>query len=164
MVMEYLELKVIDKIRLVNKKLSMGATLTEIVKELKTSKGTIKKIFEVEGFYYNSRERLYLLEGGDAEIPEDPIVTLTELQYINKRLDTLEWEIVGLKGNAMAPNLASKEINILDDQLVGDLKVKSFKVYGAVLNRFIDFSTTCKSIKKQDLVSQALLEFIINHE
>jgi hypothetical protein len=159
--MDYIEMQVMDKIQYVNKMLITGATLTDIVKDLKTSKGTMRRIFEAEGYIFSKHERLYLYEPGDAEIAEDPIKRLTEYEYINKRIDALELMIIELP---MPVNPPSKEINILDDELTGELKVKSFKVYTTVLNSFIEFSKTCKSIKKQDLISQALLEFIKNHE
>lgn len=159
--MEYKEMQGEDKVRYINSMLST-ANLTDICTDLKVSKKTIRDEFKEMNFIYNKHERLYLKEKMQSQEPG--FIQLSELDYINKRIDALEIDIQNIKVQAKGVNTSCNDMNIFDDELTGELKVKSFKVYTTVLNDFIDFSKAFKSIKKQDLVSQALLEFIKNHE
>ncbi|MBU5482925.1 hypothetical protein KQI86_01220 [Clostridium sp. MSJ-11] len=46
----------------------------------------------------------------------------------------------------------------------GELKVKNIKVYNEVLNRFNAFVDSHKELKQQDIISQALWEFLSKYE
>lgn len=162
--MEYKDMDIQAKINYVNSLLST-ANLTDICTDLKISKKTMRVDFEKVGFFYNKSSRQYLKNNNIKE--------LSDIDYLNNRMNELESMIIDIqlemKRGEMKPGEMEQcigkvsDINILDAELTGELKVKSFKVYTNVLDKFIEFSKTCKSIKKQDLTSQALLEYIKNH-
>lgn len=152
-----------DKILEVNKLLQSGLNLTEVCRQLKRSKNTVRKHAGTLGYFYDAKEKLYLLKPIE-NAPQENFKQLGDAEYLSKRIDAMAIDIEDLKSDLKRVTKTGSDINILDDELTGELKVKSFKVYTKVLNRFIDFSVNYKSIKKQDLVSQALLEFIKSHE
>lgn len=52
------------------------------------------------------------------------------------------------------------DIKIDSSKLSGPLKNRSFKVYEDVLEKFLDFAKKNNNFKQQDLLSQAMVEFI----
>lgn len=83
---------------------------------------------------------------------------LIELVEMKKQLKVmLEW-FNNRAGEMEAA--ATKEGLYISDKLQGELKNKSFLVYSTVLDKLNNFCEAHKEYKRQDIYSQALLEFI----
>lgn len=80
---------------------------------------------------------------------------LLEKNYIeiHNRIDILESKIINFPATDTG-------IKISNEVFQGELKTRSFKVYENILNEFIMFCNTNKSFRQQDLISQALYEFM----
>jgi hypothetical protein len=100
-----------------------------------------------------------------------------KIKLLSERLDNL-LDIVTNYGNILydldrelgkSKQLPDKEnqsrsIKISSEVMAGDLKTRSFKVYTETLLNFIKFCNDNKSFKQQDLISQALHEFMLKYE
>ena len=138
----------------------------------------IRNRFKKLDFFYDRKANQYLKAAGSGSAANSaakvvPINKKTKesdknymdlIKQINKlqdRMNLFEEELKELKTKSAA---ASTEIKIDSKEFTGDLKTRSFKVYENVLNDFIDFCNDNKNFRQQDLMTQALFEFMKNHQ
>lgn len=175
---EFNSLDVVDQVKTFNELLE-DSSIRKVSGEIGISKTTIRDRFKKHGYSFDSSSNKYIYLGSHEEdikkeIKSNKNITLVsekekEISYksnIEKMYNEIH-ELIELKDDLK--NLIKKEKlreNIIEVQELkirnfeGDLKIKSIKVYDEVLELFNAFVDNHKEFKQQDIVSQALWEFL----
>lgn len=177
------KLEVRNQIEYINNKLVEGNTLTNICKELGIGRSTIRDRFKKVSYQYDKTINQYECI---VEVVEPKVVEMKrskqqeyspiELQSSNKVVGT-DVEILTTIINNYDDNLSklnemynwyklqssnkvvgAKKLNIEDFE--GDIVVRSYKLYEPIQKEFTDFCKVNNKYKVQDILSQALKEFL----
>jgi len=102
--------------------------------------------------------------------PSTEILVYKDNIKVNAKIQNDLLEIAGLKNkiNEMLSWYEAKHKNVVEvpelklsqKHLTGEIIVKSFRIYTDIIKKFENFANKHSQYKTQDLVSQALLEFI----
>jgi len=102
--------------------------------------------------------------------PSTEILVYKDNIKVNTKIQNDLLEIAGLKNkiNEMLSWYEAKHKNVVEvpelklsqKHLTGEIIVKSFRIYTDIIKKFENFANKHSQYKTQDLVSQALLEFI----
>ena len=178
------KLELFDQIKYVNTELLKGNTLTNLCKSIDISRSTIRNRFEKLKYSYNKATNQYepivkisetkLLES----IPKHPIEYIsTFTQQNNNKVVSIDNDLLNNIVNNYEENLSklnevydwykmqnsnksvdTKKLNI--DDFEGDIVVRSYKLYGSIQKKFTDFCRKNNKYKVQDILSQALNDFL----
>ncbi|WP_461207831.1 DNA-binding protein [Clostridium sp. DL1XJH146] len=175
------ELEYIDQVAYVNSELLKGETLRNISESLSMSKTTIRDRFKKIDYRYNKDSRQYVKSNTlveqpyksitkvlpkDKSIDKEPLkegVTKEVQKYEDDILELVKYkrDILEMLKNYKGNTLEIPQINVND--LPGELKDtitnKSFKMYEGIYQLFNEVCSQYQGIKKQDLISLAILEF-----
>lgn len=102
--------------------------------------------------------------------PSTEILVYKDNIKVNAKIQNDLLEIAGLKNkiNEMLSWYEEKHKNVVEvpelklsqKHLTGEITVKSFRIYADIIKKFENFANKHSQYKTQDLVSQALLEFV----
>ncbi|WP_195346668.1 DUF4250 family protein [Paraclostridium sordellii] len=175
---EFDDLKIVDQVEYINKKLDEGDTLTNICKGIGIGRTTIRDRFKSISYEYNKNTKQYesfieiieearvmnnkqsKLESSNkvvgATIDRNKVLEDMVLKYsdMNNKLNEMyEWYKLKSSNNVVE----HKKLVIEDFE--GDVVVRSYKLYEPVQKEFAEF---CKGnkYKVQDLLSQAIKNFL----
>lgn len=180
---QYDALPIMEQLEYINSKLSNGESVRSISKKIGMSKTTIRDRFIKIGYVFNADTRQYDKDN-TLVIQEHKSITKTSpqthkegkkpikdsntkvmqkykddlLQLIDNKDDILKM-LEDYKSNTKIIELPQLDISSLPGEMKGDIINKSIKVYAAVYELFDSLCKEHNSIKKQDLLSLALLEF-----
>lgn len=174
---EFDELKAIEQVKYINKKLNEGNTLTNICKSIGIGRTTIRDRFKIISYEYNKTTKQYesfieiieadnidkkseILESSNkvvgatldkSKVLEDIVLNYSDMN--NKFNEVYEWY-----------KLQSSEKVVEDKKLViddfeGEVVTRSYKLYESIQKEFAEF---CKGnkYKVQDILSQAIKNFL----
>lgn len=175
---EFDELKIIDQVEYINKKLNEGCTLTNICKSIGIGRTTIRDRFKNISYEYNKTTKQYesfieiieeadIIDNNQNKLESSDKVVGATLDK-NKVLEdmVLNYSDMNNKLNEMYEwyKLQSSEIVVQNKKLIiedfeGDVVVRSYKLYEPIQKEFAEF---CKGnkYKVQDLLSQAIKDFL----
>ena len=166
----FLELKIEDQIKYLNKELERGKTVTEIREEMGVGKKKLQKIIKDNKYKYNQKTKRY--ESSSSErVLEDTSGDIESEEVDNKMLVRLIKEMKELKEmNTKVVEMYEWYTNQLNTIEPIELKIesredsstttKSYKIYSNTENKFQEFCKRHKQYKVQDLISKALDEFV----
>lgn len=151
-----------ELVKYVNDKMRNGLSMTQIEKEMKVGKDSIRKKLNKNGYKFDNNKRQYIKikENNNNEIPS---VKKTKQEIIKSNDKT--------KSVPEEHFLTQEEINILkviaknynktntEYKLEGEIKARSFKTYKSVVDKFVGY---CKENKlcQKDCIAIALLDFM----
>ncbi len=144
-----------SKVVVKKKKVSITRPIIEVKKKKaftllnKESKSKVKVKVSKEP------KELELYKSKELTLPEEmkPLKELSD--KVPQIIKLLNWFETQRETEAVVSKL---ELN--EKELKGELKAANFKIYLKILNKFDKLAEKYPSLKKQDLISQALLEFI----
>lgn len=175
-------LEVIEQIKYINKRLLEGFTLTNLCKDIGIGRSTIRDRFKRVGYEYNKSNNQYesiieIVDLDSMKLESSKKVVETEKRdssnlvigtndkvlthMINNYDDNLkklnemyEW----YKLESSKKVVATESLKI--DDFKGDIVVRSYKLYETIQKDFTDFCKANNKYKVQDILSQAIKEFL----
>ena len=183
---EFNTLDVMEQIKYINKSLLEGNTLTNVCKSIGIGRSTIRDRFKKVSYEYNKTINQYesiveIIEaetiapaGANEPIKEDikPIVQNSSNLVVgtdNEILTNLinNYDDLNNKLNEMydwyklqSSNKVVQAEKFEVDDFEGDIVVRSYKLYEPVQREFLEFCKRNNKYKVQDILSQALKEFL----
>lgn len=174
-----------EQIEYINTQLADGKTLREITSNINIARSTLRDRFFKEGYNYNKAANTYLklddksiikvssddsashknntfVSNKDNEklqsIEDFNKIKNDLIELINNKNDILQM-LNEYKSNTKIIDIPQLDINSLPGEMQKDITTKSVKVYEPIYKLFDAICKDYNSIKKQDLISLALLEF-----
>lgn len=187
---EFNNLEVLEQIEYINKSLLEGNTLTNICKSIGIGRSTIRDRFKKVSYEYNKAINQYesiveIVEAGtiapaeaNEPIKEDikpfvqessNLVVGTELYKNNEILINMinNYDDNLSKLNELydwyklqSSNKVVQTEKFKVDDFEGDIVVRSYKLYEPIQREFLEFCKKNNKYKVQDILSQALKEFL----
>lgn len=187
---EFNSLEVMEQIEYINKSLLEGNTLTNICKSIGIGRSTIRDRFKKVSYEYNKSINQYesiveIIEaetiapaGANKPIKEDikpfvqessNLVVGTELYKNNEILINMinNYDDNLSKLNELydwyklqSSNKVVQTEKFKVDDFEGDIVVRSYKLYEPIQREFLEFCKKNNKYKVQDILSQALKEFL----
>lgn len=172
------KLEEIDQMKYINKELLEGNTLTSICENIPVSRSAIRNRFRKIGYEYNKLNNQYesiveIVESESVENVEiEPITQQSSkkvvradneilINIINNYEDNLsklnemyKWYELQINNNVV--DAKKLIISDFDDKIV----VRSYKLYESIQKDFTEFCRRNNKYKVQDILSQALKEFL----
>lgn len=171
---QFNNLDILTQVDYINKALANGASLTSICEKIGISRSTIRERFKKNGYIYYKDIHNYksvievVTEATDkptiTKLESNNLVVETDLEqklnyilstYDNKFNEMYTWYLKS-KNNETAIDL--KKMEIIDFE--GKLITRSFKIYECIQQEFTQFCKKNNKYKVQDILSQALREFL----
>ncbi|MDB0439344.1 hypothetical protein C4R89_07280 [Clostridioides difficile] len=166
-----------EQLDYINKKLLEGVTLTNICKNIGIGRTTIRDRFKKNGYEYNSNKKLYTsiveiieLKSSDKVISHESSNKVVETDIVDfKDLKDVLYNFneMNIKLNEVYNWYESQssnkvvETNKLEiEDFKGNIVTRSYKVYEDVQKEFVAFCEANKKYRVQDIISQALKDFI----
>jgi hypothetical protein len=183
---EFNNLDVMEQIEYINKSLLNGNTLTNACKSIGIGRSTIRDRFKKVSYEYNKTINQYesIVEIVEAEtivqagvnesIKEDikPVIQQSSNLVVGTDNETLmslinNYDDMNNKLNEMynwyklqSSNKVVQTEKFKVDDFEGDIVVRSFKLYEPIQKDFLEFCKKNNKYKVQDILSQALKEFL----
>ena len=183
---EFNSLEVLEQIEYINKSLLEGNTLTNICKSIGIGRSTIRDRFKKVSYEYNKAINQYesiveIVEAGtiapaeaNEPIKEDikPVIQQSSNLVVgtdNEILTSLinNYDDMNNKLNEMynwyklqSSNKVVQTEKFKVDDFEGDIVVRSYKLYEPIQREFLEFCKKNNKYKVQDILSQALKEFL----
>ena len=183
---EFNNLEVLEQIEYINKSLLEGNTLTNICKSIGIGRSTIRDRFKKVSYEYNKAINQYesiveIVEAGtiapeeaNEPIKEDikPVIQQSSNLVVgtdNEILTSLinNYDDMNNKLNEMynwyklqSSNKVVGAERLSVEDFEGDIVVRSYKLYESIQKEFADFCKVNNKYKVQDILSQALKEFL----
>ena len=183
---EFNSLDVMEQIEYINKSLLEGNTLTNICKSIGIGRSTIRDRFKKVSYEYNKSINQYesiveVIEsetiapaGANEPIKEDikPVIQQSSNLVVgtdNEILTSLinNYDDMNNKLNEMydwyklqSSNKVVQTEKFKVDDFEGDIVVRSYKLYEPIQREFLEFCKKNNKYKVQDILSQALKEFL----
>lgn len=187
---EFNDLDVMEQIEYINKSLLEGNTLTNICKSIGIGRSTIRDRFKKVSYEYNKAINQYesiveIVEAGtiapaeaNEPIKEDikPVIQQSSNLVVgtdNEILTSLinNYDDMNNKLNEMynwyklqSSNKVVQTEKFKVDDFEGDIVVRSYKLYEPIQREFLEFCKRNNKYKVQDILSQALKEFLEKYQ
>lgn len=187
---EFNNLEVLEQIEYINKSLLEGNTLTNICKSIGIGRSTIRDRFKKVSYEYNKAINQYesiveIVEAGtiapaeaNEPIKEDikPVIQQSSNLVVgtdNEILTSLinNYDDMNNKLNEMynwyklqSSNKVVQTEKFKVDDFEGDIVVRSYKLYEPIQREFLEFCKRNNKYKVQDILSQALKEFLEKYQ
>ena len=183
---EFNNLDVLEQIEYINKNLLEGNTLTNVCKNIGIGRSTIRDRFKKVSYEYNKNINQYesiveIIEaetvapaGANEPIKENikPVIQQSSNKVVrtdNEILTSLinNYDDMNNKLNEMynwyklqSSNKVVQTEKFKVDDFEGDIVVRSYKLYEPIQREFLEFCKKNNKYKVQDILSQALKEFL----
>lgn len=183
---EFDKLEAIEQIKYINNKLMEGNTVTNVCKSIGIGRSTIRDRFEKVSYKYNKSTNQYesIVEIIEAElgnsiecktdiiIKDIPNIQESSLKVVGTDNEILTAIISNYDENLSKLNemynwyklQSSNKVVEADklkvDDFEGKIVVRSYKLYEPIQQEFADFCKANNKYKVQDILSQALKEFL----
>ena len=181
------KLDVLGQLAYINELLKNGESLRNISVKLSISKTTIRDRFKKLGYSFNGDTRQYtkLYHRNNTEVFKSIKVekhkSCKNNTLIKNNIETKSFKKFNIMNNDLIElvnakvdilnmlkyyknNASQLDINSIPQDFQKNIVNKSIKVYKPIFDEFIDFCEKNKGIKKQDMVSLALYEFISKYK
>ncbi|HBG4973707.1 TPA: hypothetical protein KQF34_003532 [Clostridioides difficile] len=170
-------LPILEQIQYINNKLLKGNTLTNICKDISIGRTTIRNRFKQHGYEFNPAQKLYIsivevveLESSSKVVIQESSnkVVVADTDNTNDLKDILyNFNEMNTKLNEVYKWYESQSSNkvvvagkLNIDDFKGNIVTRSYKVYENVQKEFVAFCEANKKYRVQDIVSQALKDFM----
>lgn len=173
---EFDKLDFTGQVNYINEELIKGLTLTKICKNINIGRTTIRDRFVKDGYSFSKEKNQYLKDSNDKSnckvIHENNIVQNNKskaviefnsikndlLQLLENKDDILKI-VKEYKNKSKVIDIPELNINDIPSNMQKDITTRSLKIYDPIYKLFNNLCNKYSSIKKQDLISLALLEF-----
>lgn len=156
-------LKIQEQVEVFNGMLR-DSSIRRVCADIGIGKTTIRKRFMKGGYFYSHDENQYIL---GKEIKSNNDITTGKDKgniYITYKMYQDLIELIELKDKIREIiNNVEKTDTVKIHGFKGDLRVKSIKVYDEVMDLFDDFMKNHRELKQQDVINQALWEFLLRY-
>ncbi|TGA61446.1 hypothetical protein E5F31_06275 [Clostridioides difficile] len=165
-----------EQIQYINNKLLEGNTLTNTCKDIGIGRTTIRNRFKQHGYEFNPAKKLYISIIEVVELESSSKVVMGDTSNDNTLIDTtnIDFNNILSKFNDINNKLnevynwyesqSSSKVVVADELKInnfkGDTVTRSYKIYEEIQKEFVAFCEANKKYKVQDIISQALFEFI----
>lgn len=176
-------LEVLEQIKYINKSLLEGYTVTGICNYIGIGRSTIRDRFKKVGYEYNKTINQYesiieVVEAEPVEVKEpiresiEPVIQESSNLVVgtdNEILTSLinNYDDMNSKLNEMynwyklqSSNKVVETEKLKIDDFEGDIVVRSYKLYESIQKEFLEFCKINNKYKVQDILCQALKEFM----
>ena len=187
---EFNSLDVMEQIEYINKSLLEGNTLTNICKSIGIGRSTIRDRFKKVSYEYNKAINQYesiveIVEAGtiapaeaNEPIKEDikPVIQQSSNLVVGTELYKNNEILINMINNyddnlsklnelydwykLQSSNKVVQTEKFKVDDFEGDIVVRSYKLYEPIQREFLEFCKKNNKYKVQDILSQALKEFL----
>lgn len=170
----FLSMDIDSKINYINNELNKGLKVIDIRESLNVGEKELQRIIKSGGYKYNPKTKNYTrvteivdsynnnqsvvgYKGSDVVVSnaeyEKLIKAIKDIQSMNDKLDEVySWYEL--------QNKVVEKIELRIDPNNNDMVTRSFKVYEDVYKDFLELSKKHSTYKVQDLISQAIKEFV----
>lgn len=180
---EFNNLEVLKQLDYINSLLEKGKSLRNMGEDLQISKSTFRSRFLKIGYTLNKDKNQYCNDNTvviqsqskiikTPQVHTEPVVEPTNehntkvlqkyekdiIELISRKNDILEM-LKNYKNNTHVDDIPELNINFLPNDLQKNITNKSIKIYNPIYKLFDEICSQYGSLKKQDIISLALLEF-----
>lgn len=183
-------MKVLDQINYINNKLKEGYSLTKTCETIGINRKTISKRFAKENYIFDKAANIYMesnyksmtkVKSNDNTSHKSNTIVVNKdkknlqsiqdfnkikndlLELINNKHEILQM-LKDYKSNTKIIEVPLLDINTLPGEMQKYITTKTIKVYEPIYSLFDELCKNYNSIKKQDLISLALYEFISKYK
>ncbi|WP_057579171.1 hypothetical protein, partial [Paraclostridium sordellii] len=163
-----------NQINYINNELNNGSKVIDIRERLNVSEKELQRLVKSGGYKYNAKTKNYIkvteivngyndnqnvvsYKNSDIVVPnveyEKLIKAIKDIQSMNDKLDEV-YKWYELQNNVI------EKVELRIDPNNNDTVTRSFKVYDDVYKDFLELSKKHSTYKVQDLISQAIKEFV----
>ena len=156
------DINIDELVKYVNDKMRNGLSMTQIEKEMKVGKDSIRKKLNKNGYKFDNNKRQYIKikENNNNEIPSVK-KTKQEIIKSNDKTKSVPEEHFLTQEEIKILKVIAKNYNKTNTEykLEGEIKARSFKTYKSVVDKFVGY---CKENKlcQKDCIAIALLDFM----
>lgn len=166
-----------EQIQYINNKLLEGDTLTNTCKDIGIGRTTIRNRFKQHGYEFNQAKKLYIsivevveLESSSkvimqkssnkvVEADTNNINNLKDILYNFNEMNTKLNEVYSwYESQSSNKVVGADKLNI--DDFEGNIVTRSYKIYEDIQKEFVAFCEANKKYRVQDIISQALKDFM----
>ncbi|MGO0904090.1 hypothetical protein ACYZFO_18625 [Clostridioides difficile] len=167
-------LSTMDQIDYINKQLLEGHTLTNICKDINIGRTTIRDRFKKVGYEYNQKTKIYesiieiiSIENIKKQDSSNKVVVADADNHLGLKDILSNFNEMDIKLNEVYSwykSQSSLKVVVADKLKINDFKgdtvTRSYKIYEDVQKDFVAFCEANKKYKVQDIISQALRDFM----
>ena len=158
------DINIDELVKYVNDKMRNGLSMTQIEKEMKVGKDSIRKKLNRNWYKFNNNKRQYIkIKENNGDIKGIPGVKKTKQDIIknDNKTKSVPEEHFLTQEEIKILKVIAKNYNKMntDYKLEGEIKARSFKTYKNVMDKFVGY---CKENKlcQKDCIAIALLDFM----
>ena len=153
---EFNKLDVKDQVEYINKKLE-SKTLTEVCKEIKISRSTVRDRFLKQGYIFDKNNNKYgnNYESNNKSVNENKCKNDTKV--LEEKIQVLELKIEAIE-NKLNNNFGVESIKKFEGKTVS----RCYRLYEEVQKEFSKFCKENSNYKVQDILSMALYDYMKN--
>ena len=158
---DFNKLNLKDQIEFINKNLERK-TLTEICKEIKISRSTIRERFLKQGYIFNKSQNKYIYSSEANNKVQGGNKCNNNTKALEEKIKILESKIEAIESEL---NNKNKEFNVIEiKKFEGKTVSRCYRVYEDIQKEFSTFCKENSNYKVQDILSMALYEYMKNNK
>lgn len=167
------QLEIIEQINHINEHLNQNNSLTKIAKDIGIGRSTVSERFKKEGYIFDKKDNNYIYSTKviikEKSIPvkqkehhenNNVVSADNNYFYLIKVIEDMKGQLNEVYGWYENQRNVIDPIELKMNKFDGEPINRTFKIYPEVQEEFKDFCTKHKEYKVQDVISQALYEFM----
>ena len=154
---EFNKLNLKDQVEFINKNLD-SKTLTEICKEIKISRSTIRERFLKQGYIFDKSQNKYIYSSEANNKAQKENKCNNNTNALEEKIKALESKIEAIESKL---NDKDKEFNSIEiKKFDGKTVSRCYRIYEDIQKEFSKFCKENSNYKVQDILSTALYEYM----
>ena len=154
---DFNKLNLKEQVEFINKNLD-SKTLTEISKEIKISRSTIRERFLKQGYIFNKSQNKYIYSSEANNKAQKEKNCCNNTKAYEEKIKILESKIEAIESEL---NNKNKEFNVIEiKKFEGKTVSRCYRVYEDIQKEFSKFCKENSNYKVQDILSMALYEYM----
>ena len=154
---EFNKLNLKDQVEFINKNLD-SKTLTEICKEIKISRSTIRERFLKQGYIFDKSQNKYIYSSEANNKAQKENKCNNNTNALEEKIKALESKIEAIESKL---NNKDKEFNAIEiKKFDGKTVSRCYRIYEDIQKEFSKFCKENSNYKVQDILSTALYEYM----
>lgn len=154
---EFNKLNLKDQVEFINKNLD-SKTLTEICKEIKISRSTIRERFLKQGYIFDKSQNKYIYSSEANNKAQKENKCNNNTNALEEKIKALESKIEAIESKL---NNKDKEFNSIEiKKFDGKTVSRCYRIYEDIQKEFSKFCKENSNYKVQDILSTALYEYM----
>ena len=151
---DFNKLNLKDQVEFINKNLG-SKTLTEISKEIKISRSTIRERFLKQGYIFDKNKNKYIYSSEAKNKAQKENKCNNNTNALEEKIEAIESKL----------NNKDKEFNAIEiKKFDGKTVSRCYRVYEDIQKEFSTFCKENSNYKVQDILSMALYEYMKNNK